>query len=149
MLHVTCPLDVSQFSHIGNFESHDKICSKIHANVSGRQHQHFLSPRHANESRNMLLACHSTVYPPWETRRIPARIQCASHIFAPCYNFTKFERSQFDVSLGFMSITGTQGLWAAPIKSQYFLIKPKAQSLLKALLETSVNSEKTPSKALN
>ncbi len=35
--------------------------SWIHANVSGRQQKHFFPPRHANDSRDMLLPCHSHV----------------------------------------------------------------------------------------
>ncbi len=53
--HVTCPLDVSQFRHFGNFVVRDKICSERHANVIDRQQKHFLSPC----LKDMLLACHS------------------------------------------------------------------------------------------
>ncbi len=70
--HVMRDIDVpcvSQFSHLGNFEARDKTCSRRHANVSLRQHKHFLPLWHANDLRDMLLASQSNVQPPWETRR--------------------------------------------------------------------------------
>ncbi len=50
---MTCPLDVSQFSFLGN----DKICSEIHANVSERQQKHFLSLRLRGHVARLSLAC--------------------------------------------------------------------------------------------
>ncbi len=40
---VTWPLDVSQFSHLGDFVARDKICSEKHAMASGGQQKYFLS----------------------------------------------------------------------------------------------------------
>ncbi len=45
LLRMTCPIDVFQFSHLGNFVVRYKICSERHANVSRRQQKHFLSPK--------------------------------------------------------------------------------------------------------
>ncbi len=54
---VTCPFDVSQFSHLGKFVARDKICSERQANVSGRQQKHFVHPQLGAHVARLSLTC--------------------------------------------------------------------------------------------
>ncbi len=54
---VTCPLNVSQFGHLGNFEASDNIFRERHANVSGRHQKYFLPPWLGGHFAHLSLVC--------------------------------------------------------------------------------------------
>ncbi len=58
---VTCPLNVSQFSHLRNSVAGDKMCSERHTKVSGRQQKHVASPWLGGYFACLSLACLATL----------------------------------------------------------------------------------------